>query len=227
MKKIIAILVVFMFPIRSMASEADLVIPDAIKDQRILYWGFLITLAGLLFGFYQFVQVKKIKAHQSMLDVAQVIFETSKTYLIQQGKFIFILFPIIILWGFELAYIILGGRGPSDFLSITWIFIFILIYFFSFKAFRNPNLFQYGSQNIQNEIGLRKKTNCMIENRRLTETFICSWQNKAGQQQACIPNSEKQILIQEMQKLLRYQQESLKNKLEYSIKVQVKCFLIG
>jgi len=67
----------------------------------------------------------------------------------------------------------------------------------------------------------------MIENRRLTETFICSWQNKAGQQQACIPNSEKQILIQEMQKLLRYQQESLKNKLEYSIKFQVKCFLIG
>jgi AraC-like DNA-binding protein len=72
-------------------------------------------------------------------------------------QFIFILFPIIILWGFELTYIILGGRGPSDFLSITWIFIFILIYFFSFKAFRNPNLFQYGSQNIQNEIGLRNE----------------------------------------------------------------------
>lgn len=95
MKKIIAILVVLMFPMRSMASEADLVIPDAIKEQSILYWGFLITLAGLLFGFYQFVQVKKIRAHKSMLDVAQVIFETSKTYLIQQGKFIFILFAFI------------------------------------------------------------------------------------------------------------------------------------
>ncbi len=95
MKKIIAILVVLMFPMRSMASEADLVIPDAIKEQSILYWGFLITLAGLLFGFYQFVQVKKIRAHKSMLDVAQVIFETSKTYLIQQGKFILILFLFI------------------------------------------------------------------------------------------------------------------------------------
>jgi len=95
MKKIIAILVVLMFPMRSMASEADLVIPDAIKEQSILYWGFLITLAGLLFGFYQFVQVKKIRAHKSMLDVAQVIFETSKTYLIQQGKFILILFAFI------------------------------------------------------------------------------------------------------------------------------------
>ena len=95
MKKIIAILVVFMFPLSIMASEADLVIPDAIKEQSILYWGFLITIAGLLFGFYQFVEVKKITAHKSMLDVAQVIFETSKTYLIQQGKFIIILFVFI------------------------------------------------------------------------------------------------------------------------------------
>jgi len=84
-----------LFPIPLMASEADLVIPDAIKEQGILYWGFLITFAGLLFGFYQYLKVKKIKAHESMLDVAQVIFETSKTYLIQQGKFILILFAFI------------------------------------------------------------------------------------------------------------------------------------
>jgi len=84
-----------MFPAKILASEADLVIPDAIKEQNILYWGFLITIAGLFFGFYQFVRVKKIRAHKSMLDVAQVIYETSKTYLIQQGKFILILFAFI------------------------------------------------------------------------------------------------------------------------------------
>ncbi|MDA3906159.1 MAG: sodium-translocating pyrophosphatase [Bacteroidales bacterium] len=95
MKKLIAILVGLMLPVLSMASEADLVIPDAIKEQNILYWGFLITVAGMLFGLYQFVQVKKIRAHRSMLDVAQVIFETSKTYLIQQGRFILILFAFI------------------------------------------------------------------------------------------------------------------------------------
>jgi len=95
MKKIIAILIVLMFPTKILASEADLVIPDAIKEQSILYWGFLITIAGLFFGFYQFVRVKKIRAHESMLDVAQVIYETSKTYLIQQGKFILILFAFI------------------------------------------------------------------------------------------------------------------------------------
>ena len=95
MKKLIIFLGGLLFPLRSMASEADLVIPDSIKDQSILYWGFLITLLGLLFGLYQFLKVKKIRAHQSMLDVAQVIFETSKTYLIQQGKFILILFLFI------------------------------------------------------------------------------------------------------------------------------------
>lgn len=95
MKKLIAILFGLMLPVLSMASEADLKVPESIKEQNILYWGFLITVAGMLFGLYQFVQVKKIRAHQSMLDVAQVIFETSKTYLIQQGKFILILFAFI------------------------------------------------------------------------------------------------------------------------------------
>lgn len=95
MKKLIAILVGLMLPVLTMASEADLVIPDAIKEQSILYWGFLITALGMLFGLYQFVQVKKIRAHKSMLDIAQIIFETSKTYLIQQGKFIMILFAFI------------------------------------------------------------------------------------------------------------------------------------
>lgn len=72
-------------------------------------------------------------------------------------QFIFILFPIILLWGFELVYIILGGTGPSDFLSITWIFVFVFLYFFSFKAYRNPNLFQHVPLNIQKEIGFRNE----------------------------------------------------------------------
>jgi AraC-like DNA-binding protein len=72
-------------------------------------------------------------------------------------QFIFILFPIILLWGYELVYIILGGTGPSDFLSITWIFVFVFLYFFSFKAYRNPNLFQHVPLNIQKEIGFRNE----------------------------------------------------------------------
>ncbi len=95
MKKILSLLILFAVPMFSMASEADLVIPEGVKDQTILYWGFLITFAGFMFGVYQFIQVKKIRAHKSMLDVAQVIFETAKTYLIQQGKFLIILFLFI------------------------------------------------------------------------------------------------------------------------------------
>ena len=49
----------------------------------------------MVFGFYQFLKVKKIKAHKSMLDVSQIIFETCKTYLIQQGKFLAILLVFI------------------------------------------------------------------------------------------------------------------------------------
>jgi K(+)-stimulated pyrophosphate-energized sodium pump len=95
MKKIFSIFALLSLPFFTMASEADLVIPDGIKGQNILYWGFLITFAGFLFGLYQFLKVKKIRAHQSMLDVADVIYETGKTYLIQQGKFLAILFLFI------------------------------------------------------------------------------------------------------------------------------------
>jgi len=95
MKKLLTFLSLFLLPVLTFASEADLVIPADMKDQTIIYWGFLIILLGLMFGLYQFVQVKKMRAHQSMLDVAQVIYETCKTYLKQQGRFLMILFVFI------------------------------------------------------------------------------------------------------------------------------------
>ncbi len=95
MRRALTLFGIFALPVMTWASEANLVIPPGIKNETILYWGFLITIAGFLFGLYQFLKVKKIRAHQSMLDVAQVIFETAKTYLIQQGKFLMILFLFI------------------------------------------------------------------------------------------------------------------------------------
>jgi K(+)-stimulated pyrophosphate-energized sodium pump len=95
MKKLSALATALLLPFLTFASEANLVIPSGIRDQSILYWGFLITAAGFMFGLFQFLKVKKIGAHKSMLDVAQVIFETAKTYLIQQGKFLLILFAFI------------------------------------------------------------------------------------------------------------------------------------
>ena len=95
MKKLLSIFAILSLPLVSLASEADLVIPEGIKSQNILYWGFLITVAGFLFGLLQFMRVKKIRAHKSMLEVADVIYQTGKTYLIQQGKFLAILFLFI------------------------------------------------------------------------------------------------------------------------------------
>jgi K(+)-stimulated pyrophosphate-energized sodium pump len=59
MKRASTLLTALLLPFLTMASEANLVIPDGIRDQSILYWGFLITLAGFLFGLFQFLKVKK------------------------------------------------------------------------------------------------------------------------------------------------------------------------
>ncbi len=96
MKKLIALTSALLLPTMMFASEADLVIPEFSSSQHnLLSWGFLICILGLFFGLYQFLKVKKLRAHSSMLDVSKVIFETCKTYLIQQGKFLIILFMFI------------------------------------------------------------------------------------------------------------------------------------
>ncbi len=77
------------------ASEADLVIPESIKNQNVLYYGFLITTLGMLFGLYQFMKVKKLPAHKSMLEIGDVIYQTCSAYLKQQGKFLALLFIFI------------------------------------------------------------------------------------------------------------------------------------
>lgn len=78
------------------ASEANLNIPNLTQEQNsLLLYGILICALGMVFGFYQFMKVKSMRAHQSMLNVANIIYETCKTYLIQQGKLLCILFAFI------------------------------------------------------------------------------------------------------------------------------------
>ena len=83
-------------PAIAFASEADLVIPQLESSQEsLLVLGMLVCVLGMLFGFYQYKKVEKYAAHKNMLDVANTIYETCKIYLIQQGKFLIILFAII------------------------------------------------------------------------------------------------------------------------------------
>ena len=78
------------------ASEAELKIPVLLPHQfNLLLIGIAVCVLGMIFGMYEFFHLKKLKAHNSMLEVAELIFQTAKTYLIQQGKFLVLLFLLV------------------------------------------------------------------------------------------------------------------------------------
>ncbi len=88
--------VALLSPMMAFASEATLKIPNLSQPQNnLLLIGIGVCILGMLFGFYQFVKVRKFPAHRSMLDVSSIIYETCKTYLIQQAKFLLMLFVFI------------------------------------------------------------------------------------------------------------------------------------
>src|SRR3989339_2074321 len=111
MKKALGALLFLLSAVPALASEADLAIPRLRDDQNsLLMYGFLVCFLGLIFGGYQYFKVKKLRAHQSMLDVSNIIFETCKTYLIQQGKFL-ILLELLIGCCIAFYFGYLGGAG--------------------------------------------------------------------------------------------------------------------
>lgn len=127
MKRLSTLMVALLLPFVTFASEADLAIPSLGADQNnLLLFGFLVCFLGMLFGLYQFRKVKKLGAHQSMLDVSKIIFETCKTYLIQQGKFLIILFVIIGLCiAFYFGFLQAMPAG-GVFLILAWTVVGIL-----------------------------------------------------------------------------------------------------
>ena len=96
LKGLLSLAMLSLTPAMSTASEANLKIPNLSQEQNnLLLYGIVVCVLGMLFGLYQFTKVKKIRAHQCMLDVANIIYETCKIYLIQQGKLLCILFAFI------------------------------------------------------------------------------------------------------------------------------------
>lgn len=96
LESLIGLTIMSLTPAIAAASEANLKIPNLSQEQNnLLLWGIVVCVLGMLFGLYQFMKVKRIRAHESMLDVADTIYETCKTYLIQQGKLLCILFVFI------------------------------------------------------------------------------------------------------------------------------------
>ena len=76
----------------SAASEADLEVPNIAEissdSYMLLLVGLGISVIGLFFGLWKFLEIKKLDVHSAMANVGNTIFETCKTYLIQQGKFL-------------------------------------------------------------------------------------------------------------------------------------------
>ena len=84
------------------ASEAELILPDmssvtflGIKGSSLLIGGLVVCILGMVFGMWQYAQLRDLPVHKSMREVSELIFETCKTYLITQGKFIALLWAFI------------------------------------------------------------------------------------------------------------------------------------
>ncbi|MSR77152.1 MAG: sodium-translocating pyrophosphatase [Candidatus Omnitrophica bacterium] len=102
------------------ANEGALKIPDlhegrfnffgGLTGYQILLYGAAVILGTVGLSLYQFIKIKALPAHRSMLDVAETIFQTCKTYLKQQVKFLSILFAIIAC---AMAYYFVGLQHES------------------------------------------------------------------------------------------------------------------
>jgi len=105
--------------------EANLTLPDlrsvnfdhffGLNGHALLTWGLLFCVGGLLFGLTIYVQLKNLPVHRTMREMSELIYETCKTYLITQGKF------ILLLWVFIAVIISLyfGVLAPVGNVAIT------------------------------------------------------------------------------------------------------------
>ncbi|MDR3793420.1 MAG: sodium-translocating pyrophosphatase [Terracidiphilus sp.] len=127
---IVAALVALLLPAfanaqeKAAGGEASLKLPDlksvlffndAISGYALLAIGLLFCLAGLLFGLTIFLKLKNLPVHRSMREISELIYETCKTYLITQGKF------ILVLWAFIAVIIALyfGVLSPVQPIAVT------------------------------------------------------------------------------------------------------------
>ncbi len=95
-------------PDEAPAGEANLKLPDlsqvqflGVDGHKLLMIGIVFCILGLLFGLVIYSHLKNLPVHRAMADVSQLIWETCKTYLVTQGKF------LALLWVFIAAIIVL------------------------------------------------------------------------------------------------------------------------
>jgi K(+)-stimulated pyrophosphate-energized sodium pump len=86
------------------AGEAELVLPDlrqvtflggAVNGHTLLLIGLAVCVLGMLFGLAMYIKVRDLPVHKAMGEISSLIYETCKTYLTTQGKFLAILWAFI------------------------------------------------------------------------------------------------------------------------------------
>ena len=119
------------------ASEVELHIPEFsavdfnilgfnLAGEAILLAGIGVALLGMVFGLYEFLRTKRLPAHKSMLDISSLIYETCKTYLIQQGKLLIVLEVFIGACIFYYFYVLEHLELSRVLLILLWSVIGIL-----------------------------------------------------------------------------------------------------
>src|SRR6202043_4034680 len=110
------------------SGEAGLKLPDlsqvqflGIDGHKLLLFGILFCVFGLIFGLVIYSRLKNLPVHRSMRDISELIYETCKTSLITQGKF------LIVLWLFIAVVIVLyfGVLSPVKDKSV-WVTVPII-----------------------------------------------------------------------------------------------------
>jgi K(+)-stimulated pyrophosphate-energized sodium pump len=119
---------------RSEGGEAALKLPDlsgvnflGIDGHRLLLVGLLFCFFGLLFGLAIYIQLKNLPVHRAMREISELIYETCKTYLITQGKFILILWVFIAVIVVAYFGVLRPVPGHPVALTVPMILLFSLI----------------------------------------------------------------------------------------------------
>ncbi|MHB9055379.1 MAG: sodium-translocating pyrophosphatase [Paludibacteraceae bacterium] len=133
-RTVILIFTAFFTSIGAFASEADIAIPDlhegtfhlfgnVVTSWDFLFYGALVICFTLGISLFFFFQIKKQRAHNSMLRVSETIYQTCRTYLLQQGKFLLMLFAFVAL---IMSYYFLALQGKSV-LTLLFVLCFSIL----------------------------------------------------------------------------------------------------
>jgi len=119
---------------RSEGGEAALKLPDlsgvnflGIDGHRLLLVGLVFCFLGLMFGLAIYIQLKNLPVHRAMREISELIYETCKTYLITQGKFILFLWLFIAVIVVAYFGILRPVPGHPVALTVPMILLFSLI----------------------------------------------------------------------------------------------------